>query len=497
MKSKDDLFQLIKSLSPAEKRNFKIYNDKNAAPGNGNYELLFNLIEQQNSYDEKKVVKQLGNRSMTKQLSVSKHYLYNHILKSLEVFQYQKNIEKKLASFLDQIAILYERSLTRQCKDIIEKAKNLAIEFECFQALFRILEWERVLLTEIVHEELIDKKLAENFSLYETTISNISINNRLSYLDSQMVLLIQKRGITRSAEDEAHFEKIMQHPLLKQKEEKFKLFKHRYWYHHIFSLYYFIKDNKVKSLQSMKALLKLYEEYPYFIDENKKGYLTALNNYILVCQQTNNTEDFLEALDKLKNLKPATKEESKAIWVNANTQELLYYYYSGQYSKAAAMAKDINALLEQHGFNINISNRVLFYFVLGCSFLRAKSYNTAIYYVNLLLNLPNAESVQDLYRFTRIIQLIIHFELGNFRLIESLSQSTQRLLKNEKKLFGVEIILLELFSTIGQKNGVDKNNELLNNAYKKMKEQLKNPFEQRTLAYFNFIEWFEEKLQKK
>ena len=41
MKSKDDLFQLIKSLSPAEKRNFKIYNDKNAAPGNGNYELLF------------------------------------------------------------------------------------------------------------------------------------------------------------------------------------------------------------------------------------------------------------------------------------------------------------------------------------------------------------------------------------------------------------------------------------------------------------------------
>lgn len=496
MKSRDDLFQLIRSLSPAEKRNFKIYNDKNAAPGNGNYELLFNLIEQQGSYDEKKVVKQLGNRSMTKQLSVSKHYLYNHILKSLEVFQYQKNTDKRLASYLDQIAILHERSLTRQCKDIIEKAKKLAFEYENFQALLKILEWERVLLTEIVHEELIDKKLADNFTLYEETISNITINNQLSYLDSQMVLLIKKRGIIRSAEDETHFEKIMQHPLLQQKE-KFKLFKHRYWYYHIFSLYYFVKDNKTKSLQNRKALLKLYEDFPKFIDENKRGYLIALNNYILVCQQTNNTEDFLEALDKLKKTKPATKEESKTIWVNANTQELLYYYYAGKFSKAAAMAKDIDALLEQHGYNINISNRILFYFVLGCSFLRAKSYNTAIHYINLLLNLPDAESVQDLYRFTRIIQLVIHFELGNFRLIESLSQSTQRLLKNEKKLFGVEVIMLELFLTIAHKNGEDKNNELLKTAYKKLKEQLKNPFEQRTLAYFNFVEWFEEKLHKK
>jgi hypothetical protein len=139
----------------------------------------------------------------------------------------------------------------------------------------------------------------------------------------------------------------------------------------------------------------------------------------------------------------------------------------------------------------------LFYFILGCSFLRAKSYNTAIHYINLLLNLPDAESVQDLYRFTRIIQLVIHFELGNFRLIESLSQSTQRLLKNEKKLFGIEVVMLELFVTIAHKNGEDKDNELLNTAYKKMKEQLKDPFEQRTLAYFNFVDWFEEKLHKK
>jgi hypothetical protein len=311
-----------------------------------------------------------------------------------------------------------------------------------------------------------------------------------------MVLLIKKRGIIRSAEDEAHFEKIMQHPLL-QPKEKFKLFKHRYWYYHIFSLYYFVKDNKTKSLQSRKTLLKLYEDSPNFVDENKRGYLTALNNYILVCQQTNNAEAFLEALDKLKKTKPASKEESKTICVNANTQELLYYYYAGKFSKAADMAKDIDALLEQHGYNINISNRILFYFVLGCSFLRAKSYNTAIHYINLLLNLPDAESVQDLYRFTRIIQLVIHFELGNFRLIESLSQSTQRLLKYEKKLFGVEVLMLELFIAIAQKNGEDNNNELLKAAYKKLKEEMKNPFEQRTLAYFNFVEWFEEKLHKK
>jgi hypothetical protein len=496
MKSRDDLFQLIKSLSAAEKRNFKLYNDKNAAPGNGNYELLFNLIEQQTIYDEKKVVKQLGNRNMTKQLSVSKHYLYNHILKSLETFQYQKNADKKLNSYLDQIAILHERSLARQCKEIIERAKKMALEFEDFKNLLKILDWERILLTEIVHDEYINEKLLKNQELYRFAINQIATNNELAYLDSQMIILIKKRGIIRSTEDEQYFENIVQQPILQQ-PEKFELFKQLYYYHHIFSLYYFVKDKKTESFKHREALLKLYNSHPKFIEENRKGYITALNNYILVCQQTNKEDEFNWALEIIKKLKPATKEEQKNIAINITTQELLYYYYSGNYTKATALSKDIEALLHQYNNNLNLSNKILFYFIFGCSYLKTKSYNNAIHYINLLLDLPDAELVEDLYRFSKIIQLVIHFELGNFRLIESLSQSTKRLLKNENKLFGVEKIMLEFFIAVSNQNGVDKNNELLKIAYKRMKEQLKNPFENRTLAYFNFTEWFEDKLNKK
>jgi hypothetical protein len=496
MKSRDDLFQLIKSLSAAEKRNFKLYNDKNAAPGNGNYELLFNLIEQQTIYDEKKVVKQLGNRNMTKQLSVSKHYLYNHILKSLETFQYQKNADKKLNSYLDQIAILHERSLARQCKEIIERAKKMALEFEDFKNLLKILDWERILLTEIVHDEYINEKLLKNQELYRFAINQIATNNELAYLDSQMIILIKKRGIIRSAEDEQYFENIVQQPILQQ-PEKFELFKQLYYYHHIFSLYYFVKDKKTESFKHREALLKLYNSHPKFIEENRKGYITALNNYILVCQQTNKENEFYWALEIIKKLKPATKEEQKNIAINITTQELLYYYYSGNYTKATALSKDIEALLQQYNNNLNLSNIILFYFILGCSYLKTKSHDRAIYYINLLLNLPGAESVEDLFRFTRIIQLIIHYELGNYRLIESLSNSTERMLKNDKKLYGIEVVILELFTSIAQKNGEDKNNDLLKAAYTKIKEQLKNPFENRTLAYFNFTEWFEDKLNNK
>ena len=84
MSKSDVLFQLIKSLSRGEKRNFKLLTQLTS--GDKKYIQLFDAIDKESDYDESKIIKDLKDDDFTRQFSVAKNYLYNSILKSLAYF---------------------------------------------------------------------------------------------------------------------------------------------------------------------------------------------------------------------------------------------------------------------------------------------------------------------------------------------------------------------------------------------------------------------------
>ena len=67
MKKNEHLFYLIKSLSKAEKRHFKIFTD--SEDKNKNYILLFDEIDKQIIYDEKIIKKKFWNATFVKQFT--------------------------------------------------------------------------------------------------------------------------------------------------------------------------------------------------------------------------------------------------------------------------------------------------------------------------------------------------------------------------------------------------------------------------------------------
>ena len=89
MKLSDDLFELIKSLTKSEKRYFKIVTNKkdNESPKN-NYLRLFDEIEKQKVYDEKKIIEKFAGSSFVKHLPSEKNYLYTCFLKSLNLYHF-------------------------------------------------------------------------------------------------------------------------------------------------------------------------------------------------------------------------------------------------------------------------------------------------------------------------------------------------------------------------------------------------------------------------
>lgn len=138
-RSKDELFQLIKTLEKAEKRNFKLFVKRNSAQDDLKIIVLFDALDKMEQYDEELLLKK--NKAIRKQqLSNLKAHLYKQILASLRVMKDDDNIDILLHEQMDYARILYNKGLYNQSLKVLNRTKDLARQYNqitfWLQALF-------------------------------------------------------------------------------------------------------------------------------------------------------------------------------------------------------------------------------------------------------------------------------------------------------------------------------------------------------------------------
>jgi hypothetical protein len=100
------IFSLIHSLTPSEKRYFKLYAQRQVQGRNTNYLKLFEAINTQVKYDEPELLKRFRKETFVKQFSVAKNYLFNMLLKSMQEYNQENFIEWKIRNLFLQVKIL-------------------------------------------------------------------------------------------------------------------------------------------------------------------------------------------------------------------------------------------------------------------------------------------------------------------------------------------------------------------------------------------------------
>ena len=97
---------------------------------NNQYLKLFDAIDKQENYDEDDIKKKFAKEKFINQIHVAKNYLYNNILKSLRLYHSDRSKVNELMDILRDVQILYDKSLYKQCRKLLEKAKKLAYTYE-------------------------------------------------------------------------------------------------------------------------------------------------------------------------------------------------------------------------------------------------------------------------------------------------------------------------------------------------------------------------------
>jgi hypothetical protein len=489
----------VRSLTPHEKRYFKIFATRHVMEKNNFQIKLFDAIESQEIYDEEALVRKFKNETFAKRFSVAKSRLYETILKSLHAYHSGSSVDAELKKMLHMAEILYKKTLYRQCDKILRKAKKLALEHDKHTTLLEIRLWEKRIIEKDNYSGQDDKAIKEILNQDLNTIDLIQNYYTFWNLKSRFFLPLYKGGKVRNLEEKEKFNKILKHPLL-QDERNAKTVEAKYLYHHIFSAHFFSVGDYENSYKHMILNLDLIEKNWVLFKEEPNTYTSIMANVIYIGNQLGKNEEVDQYFVKLHDFTSKIENRDNVdlqmrIFSSLKSLELTILVQKGEYDRAVALVPEILEGMDRYGSKLSPLRIADFYFNLAILYFGLEEFSAALKFINKILNESKIDENEDLFSFSRFMSLILHHELEHHELVIYQSESTYRYLRKRNRVFKTERSLIKFFKKLHQydpsdvKPFVDLRNELI--------QLSSEPLERPTLEYFDFVSWTESKIEKK
>jgi hypothetical protein len=496
-KASDNLHRLIKSLSKAEKRYFKVFSSRHVIGDKNNYQILFDAIDKQDDYDEAALLKKFKSKSLIHRFSISKNRLYAAILKSLDSFHSNSSAEAQLHRQLHWVEILYRKSLYDQGLKQLHSAKKLAEKHEKFAILVEIAKWEKLLIERDNYESLDADGIQDLLRQDEELRDQMSAYNELWNIKSHIFLMLYTQGKVRSQEELTRYIKLMDGMVGEIKGTKASS-ENLYMVNHIYSAYHFGLGEYQESYPYLLKNLKLIESKPHLFDEEPNIYLSVLTNAIYVGMRLNKWDESQKYLDKLRKLPQklqgqVSEDLEIRMFTIIKSTELTLYTQSGLFEEGLKIIPEIEEGLYKYEDHISSVRKAHFFFNIAVIYFGLEKYHEALKWINQLLNNVEIDKSRDIHCMAQILNMVIHLELGNKSLLPFALRSTQRFLETRKKVYRFETIMLQFINEMlkkREKPGI----ELYQDLVEKLTELKSDSFERRVYEYFDFLAWASTKI---
>jgi hypothetical protein len=492
----DELFRLIKSLTRSEKGFFKKFATRNTPGEKNNYIVLFDAIDDMDNYDEDLLRKKLRNSSFASQVPVYKNYLFNMILKSLQSYSTYETQDTKINELIHNAGTLSKKALHKEALRLLKKAKQIALRFENTKAQLEILAQERSIIMTMPDKNVFENR-AEIYKQQQELLKTLDNHFKFAWLSDNMVMHIEHKGDFRTEENEKEIRKILADPLMKT-YTKLKDYTAKRYFLHIHLFDQLAKEDLPKIQYYIKKELELIHEYKHMLPVFIRTYIQTLVNYLLFSNLLKDRKGVVEALREINELKRRIKNRIPldieiSILANSSYAEIIIYRNNGEMKKGRVTAKKIEHMLKEYPTEIPLALKIVllintygFYFV-------DENYEAALRCVNMVLNEIPPSFKKDLYDFTRLFQLIVHFELGNFDVLENSVDSAYRFMKERKSIFEIEAALFSFLKKVlrtEKKNMKPVFEELLY----ELEKGAETPQGKITISNFNFRRWAKSNL---
>lgn len=494
---KDFLFVLIKSLSKSEKRQFKIFASRLETSSNTKFIELFTILDKSEVYDEKLILKSGSIKKV--QLSNLKSYLYKQILVSIRLNIPSQNIRYQLREQIDFATILYNKGLYKQSLKILDKTKQQALENDEKHMAYEIVEFEKLIESQYITRSIQGRADELAVQAKELNYRN-TISSKLSNLSLQLYGIMLKTGYVKSDEEYHQIDNYFNKHIAKFDEDKFG-FREKYWYYNANLWRSFLVQDFLSCYKFSNKWVTLFYDNPSMIYLNPVFFLKG-NHYLLeslfMLKYKTNFKKYLVQLEETINDPkfPVNDNIASLSFLYLYNNKLNYHILEGSFAESEYLIPEVLYKMNQHSEHLDEHHEMLFYYKIACIYFGNEKYNESLFYLEKIINNKNLSMREDLMCFSRLLYLILHYELGNDYYLENQLRSTYKFMLKMNDLHEVQKEIMRFLKNLNSIYPGDIKKEFI-----KMKERFieldKNTYEKRAFLYLDIISWLESKIENR
>lgn len=445
MFSIDQLHVLVQTLTKSEKRYFKLV--CSLQEGDKAYLALFSLLENQTEgggalYEV--LEKQFPGATVE---PIRKH-LYRVLMKALRLYESEKTTENKLAALMQDARILFAKGLTELGFEQLEKTKRLALRSEkhLYFLMAARLELQQLIRTQFadVDETLLLRKQQQ----WQSVMQREQASHQHAALYEILLCRYWKNGLVRSQAELISLNDLLleEHQLLTRNQPK-NSFEIQRLHLHFQSVYFLMTNDPEGSLKAFYDLHALFQHHQELWADTPIYYIHLLDGILTDLRGLQRYGDMNYFLDQLSALTALPEGLSLQVRYLTLLHRLGQLNDTGQTMEALALIRTFTPALARELPGLPANVMALVRLSMARTYRDAGQPGAALKYINAVLNERAtggraSGQGQFWYSQARLLNLMIHTDLGNLDYLRYELRSVERKLKADKKLHHVERAML-------------------------------------------------------
>ena len=491
MLKSESLIHLINNLTKQEKKEFSLYISNKPEK---DYIFLFRLIDDKKVSDPEELKMSFLAAKPTSSFNTVVIYLFDLLIDILTRLRTEQDSYYLLFNELLHARVLYEKSMYQECFQVLKKVKEKAVYYENHFALLVAQRLELNYLLTLDFEDMDEQKLLNKQYKMNNTLKSIRQLNEQSSLYELLKYRMINRGASRSLEETQKLDDLVTSEIsivASAGVENFEIKKN----HQLFQANYFITVGDYKAaFNSFVELNKLFEENSHLWNNPPVYYLMTVEGMLESLRIMHNYEGmnyFIEKLTKLSS--PSSSFQLNVMYV-IFIYRLFSFIDAGDFDKAgiwiaehqASLIDKILLLKEQQ--QAEMSLYIALIHLGNGEYRKARKRLSATIGRGHLYSLP-------LFRTIRIVNVMIHYELGDVDYIQSEIRSIKReMSKNKGYNLKVESFLLKFLNYSFADTNRKKRAEIWESMAEEVHALYADKYETQILRKFDFVAWVEAKI---
>lgn len=490
---RESVFDLVKSMSKAEKRHFKLYAGRTGDADGIKFLQLFDCLDAMEHYDEAKVLRSCPVKK--EQLPNMKAHLYKQVLISLRLLNVRHSMHLQLKEHIDFARILFDKGLYLQADKMLDKAVVQAEKLEQHTTLLDIIELRKQIKMVTVSNEMTHATTAMNRQSL-SICHEIGTINQLSTLAVRLYDLHLQLGYARSQKD-LDLLNLYFKPRLDSYSGRPLRFTERFYYYQAMAWYHYVRHNFAYAYRYGRAWIDMFNDNPemktMLYDSYLRGYARFLEGMFLMRKYSL----FVDTLDEFENECCATGSVNEnAVMISQQilfTGKLNKCILEGQFKEGLWLTKSIDSYFKRYAKYLTIHEKMMLDYKIAMLYFGDGNYLKCMEHLSSIIAVKDPQIRRDLQCYARMLNIIASYDAG---IDYNMDYQLRSVFSFIIKMGDMTEMKREIFAFLRKLNvstALDLKKEL-KGFYDQIKPYEHHPYERRTFYYLDLLSWLESKI---